>query len=118
MASTLSLKELSTAANGAVHAALERHKLKATNEVIINPGTLAGPLLDRATDLKVAQQLAEEITKQVQTKMGGPAAAGDAHAQAAAPKLPQLQSGVLVTNRYIICGFFPWEVPQINVEKF
>src|SRR4051812_31745186 len=116
MASTLSLKELSTAANGAVHAALERHKLKATNDVIINPGTLAGPLLDRATDLKVAQQLAEEITKQVQAKMGAAGAGG--HAPAAALQAPQLRSGVLVTNRFILCGFFPWEVPQINIEKF
>jgi hypothetical protein len=48
--------------------------------------------------------------------MGGPAAEG--HAPAAATKALQLQSGVLVTNRFIICGFFPWEVPQINVEKF
>ena len=111
MASTLSLKELSTAASGAVHAALERHKLKATNDVIINPGTLAGPLLDRATDLKVAQQLADEITKQVQGKLGG------GGVQTAALQAP-LQSGVLVTNRFILCGFFPWEVPQINVEKF
>ena len=116
MASTISIKQLSVAASGAVHAALDRHKLKATTDVVINPGTLAGPLLDRATDIKVAQQLAEEITKQVQGKIG--TGAPEAGAQALAAKAPTLQSGVLVTSRFIICGFFPWEVPQINVEKF
>jgi hypothetical protein len=111
---TISLKQLSGAVDGAVKAALDRHKLKATNGFIINPGTLAGPLLDRATDLKVAQQLADEITKQVE--QSNFAAGGQAHA-AAAPTV-HLQSGVLLTSRYILCGFFPYEAPQINVEKF
>ena len=67
------------------------------------------------TDLKVAQQVADEVTKQVQQAQAGHAQEGAAHAAAAARPL---QSGVLVTNRYILCGFFPYEVPQINVEKF
>jgi hypothetical protein len=113
---TLSIKQLSSSVDGAVKAALDRHKLKTTNGFIINPGTLAGPLLDAATDLKVAQQVADEVTKQVQqAQAAGHAQAGAAHAAAA---LKPLQSGVLVTNRYILCGFFPYEVPQINVEKF
>ena len=116
MASTppiISLKQLSASVDGAVKAALDRHKLKTTNGFIINPGTLAGPLLDRATDLKVAQQVADEVTKQVQQAQTG-AHAAEGAAAAARP----LQSGVLVTNRFILCGFFPYEVPQINVEKF
>jgi hypothetical protein len=35
------------------------------------------------------------------------------HAAAAKP----LQSGVLITNRFILCGFFPYEVPQLNAER-
>ena len=105
-ASTISLKQLASSVDGAVKAALDRHKVKSTNEFIINPGTLAGPLLDPATDLKVAQQIADEVAKKVSV--------GAQHAIAAKP----LQSGVLVTNRFILCGFFPYEVPQINVEKF
>jgi hypothetical protein len=110
--SVISLKQLSSSVDGAVKAALDRHKLKTTNGFIINPGTLAGPLLDRATDLKVAQQIADEVTKQVQ------AAQAAAHAEHAAAAVKPLQSGVLFTNRFILCGFFPYEVPQINVEKY
>ena len=108
---TISLKQLSSSVEGAVKAALDRHKVKAGNGFIINPGTLAGPLLDRATDLKVAQQIADEVTKQVQQTQ-----AHATHAATAAAR--PLQSGVLVTERFILCGFFPYEVPQINVEKF
>lgn len=110
--STLSIKQLSSAVSGAVQTALDRHKLKSTNQFIINPGTLAGPLLDHATDLKVAQQIAEEVTKQVQTGL-----AQGGHAASAIAARP-LQSGVLITPKYILCGFFPYEVPQINVERF
>ena len=104
---TISLKQLSGTVDGAVKAALDRHKLKTTNGFIINPGTLAGPLLDHATDLKVAQQIAEEVTKQVAGAQGAGAAA-----------FANIQPGVLVTNRFILCGFFPYEVPQINVEHY
>jgi hypothetical protein len=113
---TLSIKQLSSAVSGAVGAALDRHKLKATNQFIINPGTLAGPLLDKATDLKIAQQIADEVTKQVQHAQTAAHAPGGA--EHAAITARPLQSGVLVTNRYILCGFFPYEVPQINVEQF
>src|SRR5437667_12331118 len=91
--STISLKLLSGAVDGAVKAALDRHKLKTTNGFIVNPGTLAGPLLDRATDLKVAQQVADEVTKQVQQAQF----AAHAPEGAAAAARPPLQSGVLVT---------------------
>ncbi len=37
---TISLKQLSSSVDGAVKAALDRHKLKTTNGFIINPGTL------------------------------------------------------------------------------
>jgi hypothetical protein len=106
--STLSIKQLSAAVGSAVNTALDRHKLKATNQFIINPGTLAGPLLDKATDLKVAQQIADEVTKHVQ----------ESHATQGLAAAQPLQSGVLVTKRFILCGFFPYEVPQINVEHF
>jgi len=116
---TISLKQLSSSVDGAVKAALDRHKVKAGNGFIINPGTLAGPLLDRATDLKVAQQIADEVTKQVQQAQAQihatHATAGAEHATVAARPF---QSGVLITDRFILCGFFPYEVPQINVEKF
>jgi hypothetical protein len=110
----ISLKQLSVAAEGAVKAALDRHKLKATNNFVINPGILAGPLLDKATDPKVAQQIADEVTKQVQQAQGAHTAAAG-HAGAA---ISPLQSAVLITNRFILCGFLPYDVPQINVEKF
>ena len=74
-----------------------------------------GPLLDRATDLKVAQQIADEVTKQVQQAHFAHAG-GEGHAAGLAA--PALQSGVLVTNRYILCGFFPYPVPNINIEHF
>jgi len=114
--STLSIKQLSSAVDGAVKAALDRHKLKATNQFIINPGTLAGPLLDKATDLKIAQQIADEVTRQVQQAQTAAHPTGGAEHAAITAK--PLQSGVLVTNRYILCGFFPYEVPQINIEHF
>ena len=113
--STLSIKQLSSAVDGAVKAALDRHKMKTNNQFIINPGTLAGPLLDVTTDLKVAQQIADEVTKQVQqahfTHAGG-------EGKAAGVTAPTLQSGVLVTQRFILCGFFPYPVPNINIEQF
>jgi hypothetical protein len=105
--SSISLKQLSGSVDTAVKAALERHKVKATNGFVINPGTLAGPLLDHATDLKVAQQIAEEVTKQVAGAQGPGALA-----------LPHVQPAVLVTSRFILCGFFPYEVPQINVDHY
>ena len=62
----------------------------------------------------VAQQVADEVTKQVQQAQF----AAHAPEGATAAARPPLQSGVLVTSRFILCGFFPYEVPQINVEKF
>ena len=112
--STISLKQLSGSVDGAVKAALDRHKLQTSNGFIINPGTLAGPLLDKAVDVKVAQQIADEITAQVQAGASRAAAAGGEPSAAA---IKPLQSGVLITNRFILCGFFPYEVPQISVEK-
>jgi hypothetical protein len=107
MASQISLSHLGASVDKAVKAALDRHQAKASNGFVLNPGIIAGPLLDAATDLKVAQKIAEEVTQQVQ-QAGGPEAA----AAAAQP----LSSGVLWTPRGIICGFFPYPVPELIVK--
>jgi hypothetical protein len=105
---TVSLRQLSATVNKAVQAALQRQKLTATVPFILNPGVLAGPILDVKTNIQVAQQLANEITAQVQAAQAGGAGA------AAAP----LESGVLITSTHIICGFFPPGPPwELNVEQ-
>jgi hypothetical protein len=107
-ASTISLKKLAPVVGKAVKAALDRQKLKAGDEFAINPGIIAGPLLDVATDLKVAQQIAAEVTAAVQK---------GAAATTAAAALPRLTPAVLVIrNRGIICGFFPYPVPDVLVD--
>jgi hypothetical protein len=107
MASQISLSKLGPAVDKAVKAALDRHHAKANAGFVINPGIIAGPLLDIATDIKVAQKIAEEVTQQVAQSGGLDAAA------AAQP----LVSAVLVTPRALICGFFPYPVPEIDVGK-
>jgi len=107
MASQISLSQLGPTVDKAVKAALDRHHAKATNGFVINPGIIAGPLLDIATDIKVAQKIAEDVTKQVQE-------AGGLDAAAAAAK--PLVSAVLITPRAIICGFFPYPVPEVIVK--
>ena len=106
----LPLRQLSSSVDQAVKAALARHPVKQTGGFVFNPGILAGPILDAATDLKVAQQIADEVTQGVQK------------AQAAAPgasalSLPPLTSGVLVTHNHIICGFFPYPTPILSIEE-
>src|SRR5262245_920091 len=107
MASQISLSQLGTTVDKAVKAALDRHHAKASNGFVINPGIIAGPLLDLATDVKVAQKIAEEVTQQVQ-QAGGP----EAGAAAAKPMV----SAVLVTPHGILCGFFPYPVPEVIVK--
>jgi hypothetical protein len=105
--SSISLKQLTSSVDQAVKAAVQRHPAKVTNGFAINPGIICGPILEAATDLKLAQQIADEITQQVQkAQAGGAAAAASA-----------FQSAVLVTRGHIICGFFPYPVPELNVEQ-
>jgi hypothetical protein len=106
--STVSLKQLASTVDQAVKLALERHPAKSTANFVINPGILAGPILDSATNIQVAQQIAQTITAQVQ-QAGGFAAAA---AGAGAP----LQSGVLITPTHIICGFYPAPPWELNTE--
>jgi hypothetical protein len=107
---TVSLKHLTGTVDQAVKAALQRHQAKSTAPFILNPGILAGPLLDPATDVKVAQQIATEITAQVQAAQGGAQGAG-------AIAAPSLESGVLITRNHIICGFYPVPPWELNVEQ-
>ena len=104
--SSLSLKQLTGTVDNAVKAALQRHNAKSSAGFVLNPGILAGPLLDLATDIKVAQHIADDITKQVQ-------AGGGQHAAISQP----LASGVLITHTHILCGFFPYPAPVLNVAQ-
>jgi hypothetical protein len=104
--STVSLKQLTSTVDQAVKLALERHPAKSTANFVINPGILAGPILDSATNIQVAQQIAQTITAQVQQ------AGGFAAAAAGAP----LQYGVLITPTHIICGFYPAPPWELNTE--
>lgn len=103
MAGQISLKQLTPAVDQAVKAALERHKTAATNGFAINPGIIAGPILAATVDLKVAQQIATEVTQQVQrAQVGTPGAV--------------LEPAVLITHGHILCGFYPFPVPDVFVE--
>jgi hypothetical protein len=104
--STASLKQLTSTVNQAVKLALERHPAKSTANFVINPGVLAGPILDPATNIQVAQQIAQTITAQVQQAGGFAAAPGGA----------PLQYGVLITPNHIICGFYPAPPWELNTE--
>jgi hypothetical protein len=107
----ISLKQLTGSVDQAVKAALQRNPAKTSSGFVINPGILAGPLLDVATDLKVAQKIADDITAQVQKgQLAG-------HATTAAPVAQTLQSGVLVTHNHILCGFFPYPAPILTLEE-
>ena len=66
-------------------------------------------MLDAATDLKVAQKIADDITAQVQKTQAQTLGAGAGVSQ-------PLQSGVLVTHSHIICGFFPYPTPFFNID--
>lgn len=105
-APNISLKQLSSSVDKAVKAALQRNQAKSTG-IILNPGVLAGPLLDVAVGLEAAQKIADDITAQVQKEQGLAA-----HATGGG-----LQSGVLVTHNHIICGFFPYPVPYLNLDE-
>jgi hypothetical protein len=103
LAGQISLKQLTPAVDQAVKAALERHKTAATNGFALSPGIIAGPILAATVDVKVAQQIATEVTQQVQ------------RAQAAGGG-PALEPAVLIAHNHIICGFFPFPVPDVFVE--
>jgi hypothetical protein len=106
----ISLKQLTGSVDKAVKAALQRNQAKSVSGFVLNPGVLAGPILDAATDIKIAQKIADDITAQVQREQIG--GLTDTAALAAQP----LQSGVLVTHQHIICGFFPFPNPVLTVE--
>ena len=105
--STVSLTQFSVAVNQAVKVALQRNPAKSAAPFILNPGVLAGPLLDVATDLKVAQQIADDVTSAVQTAHAGTAGAASAQT---------LTSAVLITHNHIICGFYPAPPWELNVD--
>jgi hypothetical protein len=107
--SSIPLRQLGPAVGKAVKAALDRHKAQADEQFIINPGIIAGPRLAVATDIKTAQKIAEEITKEVQKAPVG--------TKAEAAALPRLTAAVLITRGGIICGFFPYPVPEILVDR-
>jgi hypothetical protein len=109
--SSISLKQLTTSVDQAVKAAVQRHSAKVSNGFTINPGIICGPILDAATDLKVAQQIADEITQQVQK-----AQAVSLGAKASAVAAPAFQSAVLATRGHVICGFYPFPIPELNLE--
>lgn len=96
----VSLKQLSPAVEEAVKAALQRHAARASHGLALNPGIIAGPILEGAVELKVAQQIASEVTQHVQK------------AQLAGLG-PVLEPAVLFTHGHIICGFFPYPAPEI-----
>jgi hypothetical protein len=103
LAGQISLKQLAPAVDQAVKAALERHKTSAANGFALNPGIIAGPILAGTVDFKVAQQIATEVTQQVQRAQVGGAGA-------------TLEPAVLFTHGHIICGFYPFPVPEVSVE--
>lgn len=104
-ANTITLKNLVSATGPAVTAALKRHSAKPAGGLILNPGTLAGPLLDPATDIRVAQQIADDVAKAVQGQFGQ-----------GLTSIPALSTGVLITKSHILCGFFPYPAPEIGFE--
>jgi len=103
LAGQIAIRQLTPAVNQAVKAALERHKTQATNGFALNPGIIAGPILAATVDFKVAQQIATEVTQQVQKAQVGGAG-------------PTLEPAVLFTHNHIICGFFPFPVPEVIFE--
>lgn len=107
--STVSLRQLTGTVNKAVQTALKRQNVTATAPFILNPGVLAGPLLDATTNIQVAQQLAKDITAEVQAAQAGGAAVASAAGA--------LEPAVLITPNHIICGFYPAPPWELNVEQ-
>lgn len=104
LAGQISLKQLAPAVDQAVKAALQRHATRASNGFAINPGIIAGPILEGAVDFKVAQQIATEVTQHVQkAQVGGIG--------------PALEPAVLFIHGHIICGFYPFPVPEVFVHE-
>ena len=100
----ISFKQLTPAVDQAVKAALERHATRAATGFAFNPGIIAGPILEATVDFKVVQQIATEVTQQVQkAQVGGIGTA--------------LEPAVLYTHGHIICGFYPFPAPEILLEQ-
>jgi hypothetical protein len=99
---TLSLKDLSQAAENAVKLVSGRHRIKVDEGFIIDPGILCGRQVQIA-DLKQAEQIATEITQQVAEGMGlGPAGASAAAGRGES----QVEPAVLLQRGLVLCGFF------------
>jgi hypothetical protein len=105
----IAAKDVSAAVDQAVKLATEKHKEKFGPDFHIGPGTIMGRyLLESATALKQAQQIATEITQHVneQGAARGPSVA-----------LPRFEPAVLLRNNLILCGFYPGPIVDIQ-EKF
>jgi len=62
---TISIKNLSKAVDRAVKVASEKHGVQLSPEFHLGPGTIMGRRLPPDIELKQAEQIASEITKQV-----------------------------------------------------
>lgn len=107
-ATTISLKSIASSVGPAVAAALKKHNIKAGGSLVLNPGILAGPLLEPTVDLKVAQQIAEEVANGMQQHAAGLAATATPIAAA------KYKPGVFATNDFILCGVRPYEIPMLT----
>jgi hypothetical protein len=99
---SISAKEVAKAVDSAVKTVADKHKVTFSPDFRIGGGTIIGrQLLKADVSLQQAEQIAAEITK---AASGGPALAAR----------PQLEPAVLVTNRLILCGFYPGPIPEIQ----
>jgi len=104
----IAAKDVSMAVDHAVKLATEKHKVKFGPDFSIGPGTIMGRyLLESATALNQAEQLAMEITQHVNGQ-GAARAAGIA---------PHYEPAVLIRNGLILCGFYPGPIVDIQ-ERF
>src|SRR6266404_4974083 len=105
MAASISIRELSTAINTAVKAAVQKHpdfNIHATNEFVYHPYWIVGiPIPDtRIKELGQLQTLAAELTTQIQKAAPSAFSADAVGSQAVEP-------AVYIHGRLIICGYRP-----------